>query len=371
MARNLIESQNAILAAQDSTAAWSYNQQSLVIHKIAQDCQFSANIPRQNLKQLGAEDFVSQDFYRQPDANLTISYIPEPNCSNEVRGRFINASGGWVSEFQNMFNSPEGSDSNNFYVLIAKNQEDDFLDEVEFYAANNFSGLDAIAFGNCFPVSYNLTYGVGGQGIPRVTTEYICSNVVFENITGNGTAMASPAINLTGQNNDGAGRIGFDFVRDLSSDLLEKTPPIVNPTNTNSSITLENLQVGGQTIVGSQFIQSVNMSVQLPRVSNYGLGGDYPYGRKPQFPANGTFSVSSLVSGLESGSITGVLSNDENYSFQLVLDASGKKMIYEIQDAKLESYNYSMAVNGGMSFDASFNFAVTPTTGLRLSGTYY
>ena len=46
-------------------------------------------------------------------------------------------------------------------------------------------------------------------------------------------------------------------------------------------------------------------------------------------------------------------------------------MIYQIEDAKLGSYNYGMAVNDHMTFDAEFSFEVTETKGLKISGTSY
>jgi hypothetical protein len=113
------------------------------------------------------------------------------------------------------------------------------------------------------------------------------------------------------------------------------------------------------------------MNVAIPRVSAYGLGNDYAFGRKRQFPAKGTFAVSSQVSGFESGAMTGVLNSDELYQFDLTLEASGKSMVYRIEDAKLGSYNYSMDVNGRMNFDANFSFEVTQEKGLKLSGTHY
>ena len=52
--------------------------------------------------------------------------------------------------------------------------------------------------------------------------------------------------------------------------------------------------------------------------------------------------------------------------------ASGsKKLIYQIEDAKLNSYNYGMGVNQMMTLDAQFGFEVTETKGLKVSGTLY
>lgn len=364
MARNIIKSNIAAIASQDTTEAWSTVNESVALYKLAQSFDYSVSFPRQDLKQLGNQELVYDGIFQQPDVQLNISYIPEPNFSNEVRGRFIDSTSSWTSEFKNMFDT---TDSTNLYVFVSENQTDDFLDKITFYSSLNLSGSSAIAFGNCYPTSYSLNYGIGT--LPIVSTSYICSNAVFDNLTG--TSMEMPAINLTGGNNDNVGRCDFTFAIDLSSASLEKKPPLVNPTDADSSITLQNLQVGGQNISGLHLVQSVGMSVELPRVSNYGLGSDFAFGRKPQFPAKGSFNVSSLVSGFESGTITGVLNNDENYDFQLVLASGSKKMIYQIEDAKLTSYNYSMPVNNQMAFDAEFSFEVTETKGLKISGTYY
>tara|TARA_R110001592_G_scaffold284952_1_gene553283 strand:- start:198 stop:1298 length:1101 start_codon:yes stop_codon:yes gene_type:complete len=366
MARNIVKSYNSVVATSESTVAFDTADQSLLLHKITQGLEYSIGYERQQSKQIGSQDFSTNDIFRQPDVSLNITYIPEPSFANEVQGRFVDSKPN--SSFKNFFNTNE-QDSTNFFVLITKNAEDSFLDKIEFLTAGgqNFNGDDAIAFGNCFATSYGLSYSVGS--LPSVSTQYICSNTVFDKLTG--TSMQSPAINLTGGNNDNVGRTRFNFNIESSSASSEKAPPIVNQNNTNSDVTLQNLQVGGQIISGRHLVQSVDMNVSLPRVSSYGLGNDYAYNRKRQFPANGTFSVSSLVSGLESGAMTGVLASDQSYQFDLKLDASGKNMIYRIEDAKLTSYNYSMNVNGTMSYDASFSFEVTQSKGLKVSGTSY
>jgi hypothetical protein len=187
----------------------------------------------------------------------------------------------------------------------------------------------------------------------------------YETVTG--TSGNSPAINLISGNKNEAGLQIFNFQRG------DKTPRIVNQNDADSSITLQNLQVGGQNIAGTHFVQALDMSVDLPRVSNYGLGNDFAYGRKAQLPANGKFSVSSLVSGFDAGELTGVLGSDSGYNFELVLAPTGfeyeDNLTYQIQDAKLISYNYSMPVNNKMTFDAEFSFQVTETTGLTIRST--
>ena len=365
MSRNIIRSNNAIVATQDYTPAFSTSNKNLKLHKLAQTFNYSIDYSRQQSKQIGSQELAADEIYNQPDVSLNISYIPEPNFSNEVQGRFLDSSP--KDKFKNMFAASDSKDSTNFYVLVSENQEDSFIDSMPFLTIANLDGDDAIAFGNCFPESYSLSYAVGN--LPKVNTSYVCSNAVFDHLTG--TSMEMPAINLTGGNNNDVGRCLFGFTQDLSTSTLEKDPPIVNPTNAGSNVTLQNLQVGGQEISGKHLVQSVDMNVSIPRVSAYGLGNDYAFGRKKQFPANGSFAVSSQVSGFESGAMTGVLDSDQLYGFDLTLEASAKTMIYRIEDAKLGAYNYSMDINGRMNFDASFTFQVTQNKGLKLSGTYY
>lgn len=361
MARNIIKSNNVVVGVQDSANAFKTTNSNLKLYKLVQDYNYSIQLPHGNLKQLGAQGYTSQDLFQHPDVELGFSYIPEPLMSNEQYGKFITTFP--TSRFLPMFSGTLENDTN-FYVLITENQQDDALDDLTFDTLLNLTGWNAIAFGNCFPTTYGLSYSVGT--FPIVSTNYICSNVAFENLTG--TSMLMPAIDLTGGNNDNVGHSRFRFEEDSSDD---SNPPIPNPTNTGSNVTLQNLQVGGQNLSGIHFIQSLDMSVDLPRVSSYGLGNNFAYTRKAQLPANGRFSVSSLVSGLESGILTGVLKNDENYDFQLEIEASGRRMIYQIEDAKLGSYNYGMSVNGQMSFDAEFSFSVTEKRGLKISGESY
>jgi len=251
----------------------------------------------------------------------------------------------------------------NFYILNAPDQEDDAISSISFGANLNLTDWEGIAFGNCFPISYGLSYSV--DSLPIVSTSYLCSNMKYEDLTG--ITMQSPAINLENGNNDGVGLCEFNF------DNGTTKPEIPNPSTSNSTVNLENLQVGGQRLSGTHFIQSVDMSVSLNRVSNYGLGSDFAYGRKAQLPAQGSLAVSSLVSGFDNGQMTGVLKNDSSYDFDLTLATSGdkKNSLFKYEDAQLVSYNYSMPINGEMSFDAQFTFEVTDTKGLKISGSSY
>jgi hypothetical protein len=193
----------------------------------------------------------------------------------------------------------------------------------------------------------------------------------FEQITGKD--LQSVAINLDSGNNKEVGNQKFYYQEAVFS------PSVLNPTNTGSAVTMENLQVGGQPLGGVHCIQSVSLDVSMDRVSSYGLGNDYAYNRKLQLPANGTVAVSSLVSGFEygpnslTGFISGILNNEESYDFEFLFkktDSLGNDGVarYTVEDAKLAAYSYSTVVNDVMTFDASFTFEITEEKGLRMSG---
>ena len=353
----------AVLVQEGAGNAFETFDASVQPYKLVQNFSYSVGMPREEPKQLGTQDVSFRQLNRQPDIELNFSYIPEPSLSNETFGLFAKTA--WLGGAKQMF-SGVPDDSTNFYVVVPPQNAtyepyDVITDDGNPF---NLTGFNCLAFGNCYANSYSLSYGIGG--LPLITTNYIASNMVYESLTG--TSMEMPAINLTGGNNDNVKRCLFEIDPQMSDDI---TPPLVNPTDPNSSITLQNLQVGGQNLSGVHLVQSLNMQVTLSRVSSYGLGNNFPYNRKAQFPADGSFSVSSLVSGFDDGFMTGVLDNDENYSFECVIASGNKKLIYEVQDAKLASYNYTMGINDVMNFSADFSFKVTEERGLRLSGTSY
>ena len=150
--------------------------------------------------------------------------FPCPGCTIVFSGRFNNFFSGTLEN------------STNFYVFFDPNQSSDIFNTLTFdESLINLSGFDAIAFGNCFPATYGISYAVGT--LPIVSTNYICSNVVFENITG--TTMQSPAINLTGGNNNGVGLCQFQFEEQVTNDA---DPLVLNPADTGSTVTLQNIK---------------------------------------------------------------------------------------------------------------------------------
>jgi hypothetical protein len=292
---------------------------------------------------------------------LSISYIPSYPFFNEGLVNLADVNTSATGQIVSMAAlSGFESASRNFYIFTRPEEGLDGLSGFQAGDDLNFSGYECASVGNCFLTNYSLSYSVGS--LPVVEAQFIGSNMQYEAITG--TKLSSPAINLTSGNANQVGELTLSGL-----DQFVSSPSITNPSRTGSQVTLQNLQVGGQPLGGVHALQSVQLNLGVNRHAAYGMGSDYVYGRKLLLPADGSLSLSSLVSGWESGSVSGVLGSESGYSLDLTLEASGKSLTYKIENAKLESYDYSMAVNDLMVMNAAFKFEVSPNPGgLQLSG---
>jgi len=318
---------------------------------------FSFDVARQTTKQIGSEQFSTNTLNRHPDVNLNVGYLFNPTFTNEtLMGFFVESPTGGQA-VKNMVNK-----NYNFSLI---NHPDQGRDALSVYSSSDqqFSGFEAISFGNAFLNNYSVGYSIGQ--IPTVQTSFTASNIKYEKLTGSITK--SPAINLQNGNNESVGDLVFSGYNS-TPDQSGKTPNIVKPSDL--TLSLKNLQVGGQNLSGRHFVQSFNMDLNFDRVNLYGLGSDYVYDRKLQFPVGGSISVSSLVSGFLSGQSSGLLTSESGYNLALeFVDTTQKHTgTFEIEDARLQNYNYSLGVNQDMTFDAQFSFEVTNEKGLRISG---
>ena len=357
MARNILKSHNSIMLMTESPAFFTSNKTGVIYGGVI-GSNFGFSVERERNKQIGTQDVVVNTLNRQPNVDLTIDYIFNPMLLNERSLGFD------TSEKKPPAFSDIKDKSYNFLLL---NHPDEGSDGIAEYSGfiPNFSGYEAVSFGNAYLNRYSVDYTINQLG--RVNTSFVASNIKFEKLTGHNfnNTVESPAINLENGTSLNVGNVllsGFD-------DLPSRSKPAVLNTK-DLTVSLEDLQVGGQRLSGTHFVQNLNMDLNFDRVGLYGLGSDYVYDRKLQFPIEGTVSVSSLVSGFLTGQASGLLKNESKYNFGLqfldsTLSHTGR---FEIEEARLESYTYGMDVNGEMSFDAQFSFTATENRGFRVSG---
>ena len=353
MARSLLKSNNSIILATESPA-FSTGNQTGVLYAGVVGSSFDFNVERQTAKQIGSQELSYNTMVRQPDISFSTQYIFLPFMLNEqIFGLSSDPSAPYA------LSALEDNSVNFCYV----NHPDEGFDAIDEYleASPDFSGYEAISIGNAYLTNYSVNYDVGS--LPVANASFVASNIKYETITGQ--QIESPAINLQSGNNNDVGNIvfsGFDNIPN-KADFSVVRPDLID-------LSLQNLQVGGQNLSGYHFVQGVDMSIDFERTSLYGFGSDYVYNRKLKYPAKGTISVSSLVSGFDEGQASGILANESGYNFDIFFEDytqtySGK---FIIEDARLNGYSYSMSVNGEMSFDASFDFEITQNKGLKISG---
>ena len=357
MARNLLRSHHSMMLMTESPAFSTATKTGVLFGGVI-GSSFGFSVDRQRNKQIGTQELAFNTLNRHPNGDLSIDYLFNPRLLNESSLGFK------VNEEKPFAFSDFGDKSYNFCLV---NHPDETKEALSEYTGlePNFSGYEAMSFGNVYLNRYSVDYTINQLG--RVSTSFVGSNVKFEKMTGTefGGSIESPAINLQNGNNNSVGQILFSGFDNLPN---RRTPDVLNTRNLTAS--LENLQVGGQNLSGKHLIQNLTMDLNFSRVDLYGLGSDYVYDRKLQFPINGSVSVSSLVDNFLSGQSSGLLHRESGYSFNLeftdaTLSHTGS---FEIKDARLESYNYSMDVNGEMNFDVQFSFQSTEEKGLRIHG---
>jgi hypothetical protein len=370
MNANLFRSNNCFIACEELANKDSFYTGLITgsIVSAVQGSAFGVQINRTPSKQLGSSYYAVNSPLRQPDVNLSFSYYQSYPYFNEGFVNLANLNdtgvtgGSPSSGFTSTVSVLSGYEdaSRNFYILTKTGDAIDAFTGFVETDSPDFSGYQCASVGNCYLTNYSLSYAVGG--LPIVEVQFLGSNMQYTNVSG--TTVDSPAINLASGNANQVGELCFSGLKEF-----EQNPTIMNPADTGSLVTLQNLQVGGQVLSGEHLLQSVDLSLDIPRTASYGLGSDYVYDRKMLRPVLGSVSFSSQVSNWEAGVLSGILGSESGYNFDLTLAASGKSITYKIEDAKLQSYNYQMGVNGRMDFNPSFMFEVSPNPGgLQISG---
>ena len=370
MARDILKSNNSIVIAGErpafSTTDRTGDAMSGAFMSSVQDVSVGFSMERQKLKQIGSQSLSVNDINRMPDVALSISYYYTPAMFNENMLGLIDSNPSYdgTGFFEDYTNEDQ-----NFYILNRDNQGSDFIEDDpsgDFFSSM-LSGYEAgdddielLSVGNAFLTNYSLSFEIGK--LPVVSTSYVGSNLSFENLTGS-AEITNPAINLQSGNTNGAGLVDLEEAKtkgfDYYSDLDRFRPPLCSPTDVN--VTLQNLQIGGAPISGDAHLQSFSFNVPIGRVPLFGLGSNYPYGRKVKYPITSPVSLEFLVSGFATGEIASLISNESSYDFDIQIVDTGEEYqnTFSFEDLKLESSSYQMAVNDRMSYSLNFSHEIT------------
>lgn len=366
MKRQVLKSNSAIVVVGDAPA-WKINQETGRLLSLVQNCDFSITNDRQKIKQIGSQSYSVNNVARAPEVSLSLDYYLTPYINNELLFGFNGQSSTYEPAFSNI-----KSRNQNIYLIVDTDDERDGVDQFKT-GGEDFSGYNALTFGNCYVNKYSVSYQL--NNIPIVSVGLAASNARFESLTGN--EIPIPAINSVSGNNSGYGFLDLTtlnntldsgYISGYSDGRSEYNAPVA--VSNASSFYLQNLQVGGVNLDAqeSPILQSFSLDIDLARTSLYGLGSNYVYDRKLQYPINGQVQIVCLVSGVSSGNFESILNSESGYSLEVAFCDSQKLStgFYKIQNAKLDSVNYAMQINNIMQFNAAFSFEINDESGFLI-----
>jgi len=360
MARDILKSNNSIVIAGQRPAFTTGDRigsdMSGAYMSAVQSVSVGFSQQRQKSKQIGSKDLAINDITRMPDVDLSISYYYTPAMFNENMLGLIDANPSYdgTGFFKDYTNEDQ-----NFYIINHEDQGSDIINNGNSEVGNLTEDSEVISIGNAFLTNYSLGFSVGS--VPIVSTSYKCSNIKMEN--GAFDESLNPAINLQSGNNTNVGVVQLENAKvsgfDYYSSLNRFNPPLCSPTDVN--VTLQNLQIGGAPISGDAHLQSFSFNIPINRVDLFGLGSDYPYGRKIQYPITSSVNLEFLVSGFATGEIASLITNESGYDFDIQVMDTGEEYqnTFSFEDVKLESSSYQMDVNGNMTYSLGFSFEIT------------
>jgi hypothetical protein len=360
MARDILKSNNSVVIAGQRPAYTTANRtgdaMSGAYMSAVQNISVGFSQQRQKSKQIGSQALAVNDLTRMPDVDLSISYYYTPAMFNENLLGLTDANPSY--DGTGFFNGYTNEDQN-FYIVNHEDQGVDLVPNQVSKIADLTSASEVVCIGNAFLTNYSLGFSVGS--LPVVSTSYKCSNITVER--GDFTGVENPAINLQLGNNNSVGYVNLEDTEisgfDYYSSVNRFNPPLCSPTDVN--VTLQNLQIGGAPISGDAHLQSFSFNIPINRVDLFGLGSDYPYGRKVQYPITSSVSLEFLVSGFATGDIKSLITSESGYDFDIQVMDTRKEYqnTFSFEDLKLESSSYQMDVNGNMNYSLGFSFEIT------------
>ena len=344
-----------------------------------QSTTLAIDVARQDIQQIGDEDFLDRKIVTEASTNLSFEYLLTDGYEEKTLGLNI-AAGGDTFPSGTIYSGLK-EDKNAFLVI----GEEPFDLTGYAHRPNGYSGTDAIGVGNCFITDYSLSAGVGD--IAKASVSMVGSNVRYscvgsgEGGTGWISSMGDlgytltqldgfvnledggkvkleqseaasykdgvpfPSLNLAAGGTDVSGApisyLGEDDDGNEVTKILQNpgTGLVFEPTLYNSPVSaiapgginvrLKNLNIGGPIISGdrqgtctkgSANIQSFNISLPFAREDLYGIGSMHAYGRKMKYPQIGTISFSILSSAFESGNFKDLFCDDEIYNIEIDLN---------------------------------------------------
>ena len=318
---------------------------------------------RQDVFEFGQRSRISTVRQGETLATVSMGHYLVDGRQEDMIGLQINGFTGGVPVSQiisGMMTANPFADQKNIYELTVPDGVDayGYADKAAFEAAA--TGFVVRSYGNGTLTSYSANFSVGE--IPRADYEFECNNVVTT--TGDVTILNNPSINketalpLTGV---------YSLVR-----------PTLNLDNANTIGVLRNgditLTIGSATKAeggvdyATMKIQSFGIEVPLGRQALEELGKEQPYAKPLENQLVSNISINAIVADMKAGSLASILTGcagDEGIAMTVTVlnpcDGS-TGLIYNIQDAVLDTEGFSLGLDDNQTVDLAFSVTLGGAT---------
>jgi len=332
-----------------------------------QNSEYSISVNRQNISHIGDDDFLVRKIYSAPTVEFSCTYLSTDGKNEHNLGFNIARSGDSLPV--DTFTSGIDKDINLFAIVSQPQQDFNFL------TGDSLSGLDAIGIGNCFLKNYSMNATVGSFVLTNLTFDG--SHIRYDKFgdhefNGEKMDIPNPSVNRIGDGD-------YSVVSGFNFDGWEASSGIsaINHGSLSMNLPDSALDIGGSESDIS--IQSFDINIPIERIDFDGLGSNYKYFRKINYPLLGTLSVSALASDFETGILDRIICNDKEYTVEISVDrsvcstifacggegVSDKAMKFKINGLLLDSYSFSNSIGKGQNSSVNLNYSFSITKNKR------
>lgn len=342
-----------------------------------QSVNFSVAVNRENLKEIGSEDFIDRKIVSEPEIELNFDYLVTDGYEENIIGlnvypkhqEYTDYYG--VRELEEDF-SKRGTiynhikENKDFFLAVGSEQFDVLANLTGEYGTSEY---DIAGFGNCFITNYSVSASVGSfttasVGVKASNITYSCNKdySVVKILEERAAVLQQKDINeddfgsfvqLESEGNIKLERDGttytkfFDSIERPSLDLKNKAARIENhglifepltyhgvtsaipPGGIN--IKIKSMDHGGPTLDSDPeniddycfepmaSIQSFSLNVPFEREDLVGFESMHAYGRKMKYPQLGTMDFEMFTTAFKNGRFENILCDDGVYDVEVEL----------------------------------------------------
>ena len=355
------------------------------IFSLTQAVNFDFSSTRQGNKQLGYQNYSTNQEHLTPEVNLGIDYYFSPYLNNEILMGF-NPSG---LDNQAAVLDIKNKNHNFYFFSNEKDSAEGFTEVGKPTGVQDWTNTEVISFGNCYLSNYSLSSRLGQ--IPVVSTTFKASNIIAEALKNNtGTTkpfIKNPALDpYSGQLSTGLSyyylglQVSGGNITGDSQERNDLNPPVALPHKTLVSINSSDVSNSGISPLrnfNDLILQSCDINLNFDRVDLYKFGNNSVCNRKLQFPINASIQIESLVSGFNTNPSNDLLDrsspilNDVENMYDIDLSFSNEISsvtgFYNFKGAQLNSLSYQTQINDIYKMSASFSVEITEQKGFFIN----